>query len=71
LVGAVIGVTLGLWFGVNIGKHKPFYSNPFAPANIESILRDRSADIVEKSGKVLEKGAQSLEKKSEDLRNKL
>jgi hypothetical protein len=66
--GAVVGLAVGLWFGTNIGKGRDIWANPFAPATIGSMVRDKSADIVEKSGEVLEKGGQALEQKGESLR---
>lgn len=32
LIGVVIGIALGLWWGANIGKGQPFYANPFKSA---------------------------------------
>jgi len=29
LIGIILGASMGLWFGVNIGKDKPLLSNPF------------------------------------------
>ena len=69
--GIIFGVALGLWFGVNIGKNKTFYSNPFAPANLEGVLRDKSGKIIKKSGEVLEKGGEALERKGDQLRQKM
>ena len=29
IFGAIIGFIVGIWFGINIGEDRPFYSNPF------------------------------------------
>lgn len=29
LLGMIIGIAFGMWWGVNIGKGQPFYANPF------------------------------------------
>lgn len=39
LLGLVIGTLLGLWFGVNIGRDKPFYSNPFQKKTVGEHLK--------------------------------
>jgi hypothetical protein len=66
--GTVVGLAVGLWFGTNIGKGRELWANPFAPATISGMVRNKSADIVEKSGDILEKGGQALEQKGEAIR---
>lgn len=53
VIGAAIGLIVGLWFGVNIGKGKPLYSNPFAERSITKEIMKSSGDILEKSGKAI------------------
>jgi hypothetical protein len=55
LIGFCVGMVFGLWFGVNLGKDQPIYSNPFHEAS----LKDR---LVESGGNALEKGGQALKK---------
>lgn len=38
LIGIAIGIVLGMWWGVNVGKGQPFYANPFKSA------QDRAKD---------------------------
>ncbi len=45
LLGMVIGVAFGLWWGVNIGKGQPFYANPFKTA--QDRVRDRAHEIID------------------------
>ncbi len=45
LAGLVIGIALGLWWGVNIGRGLPFYSNPFKTA--QDRAKDRAHEIIE------------------------
>ena len=52
-IGAVIGLFVGLWFGVNIGKGRPLYANPFADRAIGKEIMKSSGDILEKSGKAI------------------
>jgi hypothetical protein len=61
ILGSIVGLLLGLWSGVNIGKNRPIWANPFAPAGIGDVVRDKSADI-------LQKGGQKLEEQGQDLR---
>jgi len=53
LIGMTIGLMVGLWFGVNIGRGKPLYSNPFAEKSITKEIMKSSGDILEKSGKAI------------------
>lgn len=63
LFGVIIGVALGLWFGVNIGKNQPMWSNPFAEADVGRQLR-------EKGGRALERGGEALDRQGESLQGK-
>lgn len=45
--GVLLGLAVGLWLGVNIGKEQPLLSNPF----VERTLMDRA---VEKGGEIYE-----------------
>jgi hypothetical protein len=60
LIGLVIGMVLGLWFGTNIGRHQPFYSNPFAERNVGEKLKTTLGEGVDKAGQKLEKLGQEL-----------
>lgn len=53
VTGAVIGLFVGLWFGVNIGKGRPLYANPFADRSITKEIMKSSGNILEKSGKAM------------------
>ncbi|MDT8384953.1 MAG: hypothetical protein RRB22_11085 [Gammaproteobacteria bacterium] len=41
-IGMVLGLVVGLWFGVNLGQDRPLWSNPFA----ERALTDKAKDTV-------------------------
>jgi len=55
VIGFCVGIVIGLWFGVNLGKGQPIYANPFHKES----LKDR---LVESSGEMLEKGGQALKR---------
>ncbi len=59
-IGVLIGLGLGLWFGVNIGKHQPFYSNPFAEHKVGEKFKTTLGEGVDKAGQKLEKLGQEL-----------
>lgn len=63
LLGIVIGVAIGMWFGVNIGREVPFYSNPFNTETLNQRLMKATGETLEKGGKVLEKSGQALQDK--------
>ena len=62
----VVGLAIGLWFGVNIGKGKPVFSNPFEASTVKEKLRQTGDEILEKSGDALEKGGQALKESAKD-----
>lgn len=68
IVGAVIGVVIGLWFGVNMGKGKPFWSNPFEEKSMMDMAADKTREI---AGKAKEKTSEMVKEGKEVLREKL
>jgi hypothetical protein len=60
IFGLILGAVVGLWFGMNIGKHKPIWSNPFAEMEVGKQIRRQSGEILEKSGRMLEKKGEKL-----------
>lgn len=66
IFGLIVGTLLGLWFGVNIGKDKPVFSNPFAEDSIQQKIKKSGGKLLEKSGEVLEKGGKALQQKVDD-----
>lgn len=63
LLSLLVGVLLGMWFGVNIGREVPFYSNPFDTAALNQKLKKTTGETLEKGGQALEKTGQSLQDK--------
>lgn len=63
LAGVIVGLLLGLWFGVNLGRDKPVFSNPFAADTVQNKIRSTGEALIEKSGEALEKSGQALKDK--------
>ena len=63
LLSLVVGVAIGMWFGVNIGREDPFYANPFDTRSLNQKLKQATGKTLEKGGHVLEKTGQSLQDK--------
>ena len=55
LIGIVVGVLFGLWFGVNIGKGKPILSNPFADQELQQKAKDTASEAIEDTRRALRK----------------
>lgn len=55
LAGLVIGLLLGLWFGVNIGREKPIYSNPFTDEVVQQKAKQTTSDAIQGTKKALRK----------------
>lgn len=68
IIGAVVGVLVGLWFGVNIGKDKPFWSNPFEEKSFTDMAVDKTKEI---AGKAKQKTNEMVKEGKQVLREKL
>jgi hypothetical protein len=55
LIGIVVGLLLGLWFGVNIGKEKPIFSNPFADRVLQEKAKETASEAIEDTKRALRK----------------
>ncbi|MDZ7662752.1 hypothetical protein [Thiohalophilus sp.] len=51
IFGIIIGLAVGLWFGVNIGKGNPILSNPLDGPTLKQRVKDTTGDAVERAGK--------------------
>jgi len=47
LLGVIIGLCLGLWFGVNIGKGKSIFSNPFEEVSLQDRIKQKGTELME------------------------
>lgn len=46
IIGVLIGLCLGLWFGVNIGKGKALLSNPFAEISLKDRIKEKGTKVM-------------------------
>jgi hypothetical protein len=49
-LGTLMGLIVGLWLGVNIGKGNPIFGNPFAEENLSKKIKDKVGSSIEKLG---------------------
>lgn len=49
-MGTLLGLIIGLWLGVNIGKGNPIFSNPFAKEDLQKKIKQRVGESIEKFG---------------------
>lgn len=63
LICLAVGVAIGMWLGVNIGREVPLYSNPFDTESLNQKLKKATGETLEKGGHVLEKTGQELQDK--------
>ncbi|MEY8203751.1 MAG: hypothetical protein RPR40_01645 [Bermanella sp.] len=66
LVASVLSFTVGLWFGVNIGKGNALYDNPLADP---AVLHD-AHDSADEAG-LIEQGEEFLDRKKTLLKDKV
>lgn len=45
-----MGIIVGLWLGVNIGKGNPIFGNPFAKENLSKKLKEKVGESIEQLG---------------------
>lgn len=55
IIGLLIGLFIGLWVGINIGKDKPWYSNPLEEKSVTSKIKSSLGAGVKKAGESIEK----------------
>jgi len=61
LLSLLVGVGVGMWLGVNIGREVPLYSNPFDTDSLNQKLKKATGKTLEKGGQALEKTGQALQ----------
>lgn len=54
-LGLLVGFLVGMWFGVNLGKGKPIYSNPFNKDSLQQKAKRTADDVLEDTKRVLRK----------------
>jgi hypothetical protein len=64
LVLILIGFSIGLWFGVNIGKGNPLYENPFNDADIFDDAQESADD----QG-IVDQGKEYLQEKKDKVKD--
>ena len=55
ILGLLTGFLVGMWFGVNIGKGKPIYSNPFNKDSLQQKAKQKAGEVLEDTKRVLRK----------------
>ncbi|MDX8386670.1 MAG: hypothetical protein R8M11_09190 [Gallionella sp.] len=70
LLSLLIGVGVGMWLGVNIGRNVPLYSNPFDTDSLNQKLKKVTSETLEKGGQALEKTGKALERTGQALQDK-
>jgi len=67
LIVIVVGVVIGLWAGVNIGKGNAIYENPFKEKSfVEDVIDSAKESIDDES--LLDKGKDMLEETKEKMK---
>ena len=52
VMGAFIGLLVGLWMGVNIGAERPLWSNPFVKKNLSQKAKNVASEAWKDAKKV-------------------
>lgn len=53
LIGAVVGLLIGLWFGVNIGQDRPIWANPFNKKTLTDKAKDVTSGVIKDTKKAI------------------
>lgn len=62
IIWLVVGVLLGMWFGINIGRDRPLYSNPFEAVTLKQKFKSAGEGALEKGGEALESAGKAIKK---------
>jgi len=57
----IVGLCIGMALGVNIGRDKPLFSNPFEKASLTDKIKNFGSEALESSGKALENTGKALQ----------
>ncbi len=55
VLGLLLGLCVGLWFGVNLGKGQPLYSNPFDSDRLQKEAKRTANEMVDDTKRALRK----------------
>jgi hypothetical protein len=61
IFGLIVGMSLGIWFGFNMGQDRPLLSNPFSEPTFQQSIKKTGETLIEKGGEMLERGGQALQ----------
>jgi hypothetical protein len=53
IIGLFIGLVLGLWMGVNIGKGQPVWANPFSERNLAQEAKSKAEKAIKDAKKAM------------------
>ncbi len=53
ILGVVIGLAAGLWAGVNIGKEKSIFSNPFEEISLQDRIKQKGNEVMKDAKDVI------------------
>lgn len=45
-IGVVVGLCVGLWAGVNIGRDQPIWANPFEKKSLSKKASEKANEII-------------------------
>jgi hypothetical protein len=60
LIGMILGALIAFPLGVNVGKKKPLFSNPFAEKAISEQVRDTAERVMEDTSDKVKKTADQV-----------
>lgn len=59
-IAVIVGLLLGLWMGVNIGRDQFVFANPFKEQTLQEKMKKASEAIIKESGDKLEEAGKAL-----------
>ncbi len=61
IVGIGLGMVLGLWIGVNIGRQQPWSNNPFRQPTLGERLQRDGGKLIQRAGQAIDRAGQQLQ----------
>ena len=61
MISLILGIVIGLWFGVNLGNGNSLLSNPFTHERLQKKIKRTGGEMLETSGKIVEEQGKALQ----------
>ena len=65
LIGFVVGALIAFHLGINFGRHKPLWSNPYAADDVVEQVKERAGQAIESTKEAIHEATEPARKNVE------